>query len=99
MKRYIEDKEMLVLYFSAYFLHGRSKYGALERGDIRLARIAACRGVMQVCDAFKETPKPLPRSQLERGFALLEAQAEKLAEGAFRTNYLETLTVLKKTVS
>jgi hypothetical protein len=97
MKRYIEEKELLVLYFSAYFLYGKSKYGTLERGDVRLARIAACRGVMQVCDTLKETPNPLPRAQLEKAFALLEQQAERLAEGAFRTNYLETLEVLKKT--
>jgi hypothetical protein len=96
MKRHIEEKELLVLFFTAYFLYGRNKYGDLERGDIRLARIAACRGVMHICDAFKADPKPLPRARFEEAFALLERQSERLADGTFKSAYLETLAALRK---
>jgi hypothetical protein len=98
MKRYLEEKEILVLFFTAYFLHGRNKYGDLERGDIRLARIAAFRGVMQVCRGFMEGPKPMPRTHLDTAFGLLEQQAERLADGTFRQTYLETLTALRQTL-
>jgi len=98
MKRYIEEKEILVLFFTAYFFYGRNKYGHLERGDIRLARIAACRGVMHVCDVLKAGPKPLPRLQLDAAFAQLERQADRLADGTFKSAYLETLTALREKI-
>ena len=98
MKRYMEAKEIQILYFTAYFLHGRSKYGSAERGDIRLARIGACRGVMRVCRTLTEAPQPVLRSHLDEAFILLQRQAERLTGGAFKTAYLETLAFLQKTV-
>ena len=91
MKRYLEEHEIKVIFFTAYFLYGRSKYGDLERGDIRLARIAACRGVMQVCRGFMESGQPVLRTHLATAFGMLEQQADRLEDGTFRRAYLETL--------
>ncbi len=96
MKHYLENEEIKLLLFRAYFLYGKSKYGSAERGDIRLARIAACRGVMQLCRLLlsaKEERIPLARA--EAGFAQLRQQAEHLGEGAFKQTCLETLTALQ----
>jgi len=96
MKRYIEARELNVLFFTAYFLYGRSKYGHLERGDVRLGRIGACRGVMTLCRAWTAQPEPLARARLDEAFTLLERQADPLSEGPFKAAYLETLTVLRR---
>lgn len=94
MKRFLDTQELKVLFFTAYFVLGRSKYGSAERGDIRLGRIAACRGVMALCRALGETP-PLSVKMLEDGFDGLEHAADRLHEGAFKTAYLETLEAFK----
>ena len=95
MKRYIEDKEILLLFFTAHFHYGRSKYGHLERGDIRLGRIGACRGVMTLCRAWMAQPRPLARARFTEDFARLEMQASFLADGPFKRAYLETLAALR----
>ena len=96
--KHLSHKEILILYFTAYFLHSRSKYGDLERGDIRLARIAACRGVMQVGRSLGDAPQPVLRIRLDEAFSLLAQQAEHLPEGTFKTAYTETLAHLRQTV-
>lgn len=95
---HLSRKEISVLHFTAYFLHSRSKYGDLERGDIRLARIAACRGIMQVGRTLGDAPKPVPRARLDEAFSLLAQQAERLPDGTFKTAYMETLERLRQTV-
>lgn len=96
--KHLSRKEISILYFTAYFLYGRSKYGDLERGDIRLARIAACRGVMQIGRSLGDAPQPVHRIRLDEAFSLLAQQAERLPEGTFKTVYLETLERLRQTL-
>ena len=95
---HLSRKEISALYFTAYFFHGRSKYGNLERGDIRLARIAACRGAMRVGRTLKNAPQPVQRARLDEAFSLLAQQADPLPDGAFKSAYLETLELLRQAV-
>lgn len=99
MKRHIDTEELRILFFTAYFLYSRSKYGSSERGDVRLGRIGAYRGIMQLCRAAMDATAPCPRSELIEGCRRLEAQAEGLPEGAFKTAYLETLAVLRRRIA
>ena len=96
MKRYLEAKEIEVLFFSAYFLYGRCKYGHTEHGDIRLGRIAACKGVMRLCEGWMKAPEARLRSRLSDAFVLLQRQADRLADGTFKHAYLETLEALRE---
>ena len=101
MKRSIETKEIRVLFFTAYFLYGRNKYGTPTEGktDACLAGIAACRGVMRLSREWLHMPSPLPRPRLEEAFAHLRHQAASLADGPFKHAYLEMLATLRETIS
>ncbi|WP_345969450.1 hypothetical protein WCX72_08875 [Sulfurimonas sp. HSL1-6] len=99
MKRTIDAEEIRILFFTAYFLYGRSKYGSSERGDVRLGRMGAYRGIMQLCRAAMDAPSPCLRSGMIEGCRRLEAQTEGLPEGTFKTAYLETLTLLRRRIA
>ncbi len=98
MKRYLESQEIKTLFFRAYFFYGRSKYGSAERGDIRLARIAACSSVMQLCRALPMEKERIPVKEVEAGFGQLRRQVERLGDGTFKRTCLETLTALSSSI-
>jgi molybdenum cofactor biosynthesis enzyme len=98
MKRYIEAKAVKTLFFRAYFLYGRSKYGSAERGDIRLARIAACSSVMQLCRSLPMEKGHIPFKEVEVGFAQLKQQVERLGDGTFKHTCLETLEAFASSI-
>ncbi|MHC3995543.1 hypothetical protein ACXWTF_12020 [Thiomicrolovo sp. ZZH C-3] len=99
MKRHIDTEELRILFFTAYFLYSRSKYGSSERGDVRLGRIGAYRGIMHLCRAAMDANPPCLRSGMLEGCRRLEAQAAGLPDGAFKTAYLETLAVLRRRIA
>ena len=99
MKHYLEEREMLLLFFTAHFYYGRSKYGLREPEDIRLGRLAACKGVISISRLRLTEHAPVSRHRFAEDFARLERQAPLLADGPFKDAYLETLMTLRNILS
>lgn len=95
MKRYLETQELKVLFFTAYFVYSRSKYGSSERGDVRLGRLGACHGVMKLAQTLMAAEPPVRSAALDAGFGHLMLQGDRLSDGTFKTAYLETLRALR----
>ncbi len=86
----VTKKELLIVLFRAYFYYGKFKYAEQTKNEVRLARLAACRGVMRLCRRLLKEDIPVTKEQLAEQCLRLRLETGRLPFGDFRAAYEET---------
>ena len=91
MKRYLEHHELQALFFRAYFLYGKVKYGSSGYSDKRLGAMTAYKSIMQLYRPFVVLEHRVRTDAVMERFDYLESKAKALRDDGFKRAFLKTL--------
>ena len=91
MKRYLEHHEIRALFFRAYFMYGKVKYGSSGHSDKRLGSMTAYKSIMQLYRPFVLLEQRVKTDVIIERFEYLENKAEALTDDGFKRAFLKIL--------
>jgi hypothetical protein len=97
--KHLSRKEISVLFFTAYFYYGRSRFGKEEDEEVRRGKITASRSVMRLARLWFLSEQKVPHAAKAEAFAALAYRAERLPDGMLKSAYIETLSALELIIS